>query len=114
MEQNGLMPVLRSIFLMPGAVLIAFTYEKAYALTFSNNIRGPFSIGWWVDPVILGKTPKDVEDYLGVKELFTSDELAFITQPLDFLGFNIYTPAGTNKENSCYQTNEYEGCQEIL
>ena len=99
---------------MPGAVLIAFTYEKAYALTFSNNIRGPFSIGWWVDPVILGKTPKDVEDYLGVKELFTSDELAFITQPLDFLGFNIYTPAGTNKENSCYQTNEYEGCQEIL
>ena len=85
-------------------------YEKAYALTFSNNIRGPFSIGWWVDPVILGKTPKDVEDYLGVKELFTSDELAFITQPLDFLGFNIYTPAGINKENSCYQTNEYEGC----
>ena len=84
-------------------------YDKAYNLTFSNKIKGPFAMGWWCDPVILGKTPKDVEEYLNVEKLFSEDELEQIRQPLDFLGYNVYTPTGEDVEGSFYQSVDYPG-----
>ncbi|MGN0916577.1 MAG: glycoside hydrolase family 1 protein [Succinivibrio sp.] len=83
--------------------------ENARELTFSNSIRGPFSISWWIDPVVLGTVPSDVEEYLG-KKLFTDSELDSLVKPLDFLGFNYYTPGSVNVKNSDYMSNEYIGC----
>ena len=81
----------------------------AYEKTFSNDIKGPFSTGWWIDPVVLGKNPVGLEEYFG-KPLFTYAELLEIKEPLDFLGFNIYITAGHKVGNEPYESNEYIGC----
>ncbi|MCR5537144.1 MAG: family 1 glycosylhydrolase [Succinivibrio sp.] len=91
------------------ADLSAAAIEEARRLTFSNTLQGPFSVGWWIDPVVLGQTPRDVEDYL-CTTLFSPSELELLKQPLDFLGFNLYLAAGFDVEGSAYQSNEYQGC----
>ena len=46
---------------------------------------------WWMDPVYLGKYPesgvKNVEQYMPV---IGAEDMALISQPIDFLGINVY------------------------
>ncbi|MDF2614206.1 MAG: beta-galactosidase [Clostridia bacterium] len=53
-----------------------------------------FSIGWWSDPVMLGAYPKEAAEQFG--ELMPevgADDMALISQPLDYYGQNIYQSA---------------------
>ena len=58
--------------------------QKAYELTISSK-RGCTSTGWWSDPIVLGEIPENM-DFL------TKEDIDIIHQPLDFYGFNVYTP----------------------
>ena len=83
--------------------------EKARNLTFSNKVNGAFSVGWWIDPVILGKNPIGLEEYFQ-KPLFNDKELELVKTPLDFLGFNIYLGTGEQRTGQYYADNESVGC----
>lgn len=67
--------------------------EAAKAYTYSGAARGLFSNGWWLDPILLGKYPKDGIEAMG--EDFPADvikegDMEIISQKLDFLGLNLY------------------------
>ncbi len=82
--------------------------EKARTNTFSNLNQGAFSVGWWIDPVVLGQNPQNLLEYFG-KPLFSDEELSDLKAPLDFLGFNIYFGVGVQSDNPDYESNEYAG-----
>jgi beta-glucosidase len=45
------------------------------------------NVSWWADPAILGKLPP------AMRQAATPEDLAIISQPLDFFGFNCYNTA---------------------
>jgi len=46
---------------------------------------------WWLDPMFFGKYPEETLTTLGKNApKFTDDEMALISQPLDFIGANLY------------------------
>lgn len=46
---------------------------------------------WWADPIILGAYPEDGMEYFGHDApAFTDSEMRTISEPIDFLGANIY------------------------
>lgn len=50
-----------------------------------------WSLTWWSDPIFLGEYPKDVvEKYKDILPEFTKEDMELISQPLDFVGQNIY------------------------
>lgn len=74
------------------ATLSAQDIEAARSNMFATVRKDAWQIGWWLDPVHLGRYPKDGVD------LFGSDmpagwekDLETIHQPLDFFATNIYT-----------------------
>jgi len=50
------------------------------------DIEKGFSMAanWWADPMVLGKAPEYMD------EILTGEELKFISQPLDYFGYNVY------------------------
>lgn len=65
--------------------------EAARAATFAVADRTHWNNAWWTDPVVLGKYPEDGLELFG-KEMpaFPDSDWKDITQPLDFLGLNVY------------------------
>lgn len=58
--------------------------EKARNEMFDIEKGFSMAASWWADPMVLGKAPK----YLN--EILTKEELKFISQPLDYFGYNVY------------------------
>lgn len=63
--------------------------QEAYEKTFERRVSFG-NVNWWADPILLGKLPKGLEEYISKEDLKT------ICQPLDFFGYN------------CYNTSNYE------
>lgn len=62
--------------------------EKTY--TEENTVIGN---SWWMDPIILGKLPNGLKDYVSQRDLKE------ICQPLDFFACNIYCSQNYTKES---------------
>ena len=59
--------------------------EKARSNSFDSN-PGLFSNTMWCDPILLGKLDKRMKGAL------SAEELKIVSQPLDFVGVNVYQP----------------------
>ena len=59
---------------------------EAAEITFSDR-GGIMGMGFWLDPLILNRTPEQLNG------VFQEDELQIITQPMDFIAVNSYFPA---------------------
>lgn len=67
--------------------------EAARKATFSVSAEGwCFSAAWWSDPIFFGKYP-EVEALRDIMPKINSDDMAVISQPLDFYGQNFYQAA---------------------
>jgi len=65
--------------------------ETARQSTFTTDTPASWSDAWWMDPVILGRYPEDGIRANGkAMPKVTRDEMALMSQPLDFLGINVY------------------------
>ena len=54
-----------------------------------------WNVSWWSDPVILGHYPEDGVKLFGkLMPVIGDEDMALISQPLDFLGQNIYNGRG--------------------
>jgi len=58
----------------------------------SNHPAFAFSDAYWLDPIFTGKYPDWVYDYkeINVPQI-TDEDMKLISQPIDFIGMNIYT-----------------------
>ncbi|MDD2970873.1 MAG: GH1 family beta-glucosidase [Lachnospiraceae bacterium] len=93
--------------------------EKARKTSFSISCFGEseflFSNSWWLDPVFLGKYPEDANALLGddmpeVKE----GDMKIISEPLDFIGANIYQSLVPGVGAEAYAQNCYQGCPRTM
>mgnify|MGYP005797248657 FL=1 len=65
--------------------------EACREKTFSADQQQLEGISWWLDPVFLGRYPEDGVEAVGGDMPFISlEDMQIISQPLDFLGVNIY------------------------
>lgn len=67
--------------------------EAAKTYTLSGTSRGIFSNGWWLDPILLGKYPKDGIEFMGKdfpSDMIKEGDMELMNQKLDFLGINLY------------------------
>ncbi len=77
--------------------------EAARAYFFHASARGLWSNSWWLEPVLNGTYPQDGLEYY--KDVFPADiiqdgDMELISQPLDFLGINLYQGNVIRKEDS--------------
>ncbi len=84
--------------------------EEAKKKTFSTHGEVfCFSISYWSDPVFLGHYPQEIyDDYGDMVPEFTEEEWAFVTEPLDFYGTNIYY-SDSDRSGYGYPENRYQG-----
>lgn len=69
--------------------------ETARQSTFGFD-RFAFTMGntWWADPIFLGRFPEEAyEAYPDAMAKVTAEDMALISQPLDFYGVNVYNAA---------------------
>lgn len=67
--------------------------EAARKAAFDAGDRNLWSGSWWFDPVILGKYPEEGIKAFGddfPQKLLRKEDMEIISQPLDFLGVNVY------------------------
>jgi beta-glucosidase len=65
--------------------------EAARQATFDVDVRTTWTNSWWMDPVFLGRYPDSgLRLYGADAPEFSADDLALISQPIDFCGINIY------------------------
>jgi beta-glucosidase len=69
----------------------ALDIEAARHATFDVDVRTTWTNSWWMDPVFLGRYPDSGLRFYGaeVPEV-SAEDLALISQPIDFCGVNIY------------------------
>ena len=70
--------------------------EAARARMFRTDTPSVFNAAWWADPIFLGRYPADgLAFHAAHMPRIGADDLAVISQPIDFFGVNIYsgTPA---------------------
>jgi beta-glucosidase len=66
--------------------------EAARRMMFSVNERNFWNNTWFSDPVVLGRYPEDGLKLFGAAAPeYTAEEMALISQPMDFYGANIYS-----------------------
>ncbi|MDR2675696.1 MAG: family 1 glycosylhydrolase, partial [Opitutaceae bacterium] len=66
--------------------------EAARRDYFSCKQRNFWDLAWWADPVVFGCYPKDGLELLAPDlPRITDADMALISQPIDFLGYNCYT-----------------------
>ena len=87
--------------------------EAARAKSFAVK-PGAFTLGnaWWADPVFLGEFPEAAwQRWPGaMKAVVRQEDLALISQPLDFYGFNVYQATTTRGlPDSVYDEYAYQG-----
>ena len=64
----------------------------AKALYFQSTTEKMWNLAWWADPVVLGKYPEDgLEAYAGKLPKITDEDMALISQPIDYLAYNCYS-----------------------
>lgn len=65
--------------------------EAARKHTFGVTSESAWHLAWWLDPVFLGRYPQDGLELFGdaVPE-YTDEDMALISQPIDFFGMNMY------------------------
>ncbi len=57
----------------------------------SNHDAFLFTDAYWLDPIIMGRYPQWVNDFKAINApVITDEDLALISQPIDFIGMNIY------------------------
>lgn len=92
--------------------------EEARKATFALNPDVPifciacFCISWFCDPILLGDyLPEDKERMGNKLPQFTAAELESISQPLDFMGFNVYQGGGNPfpQNPNTYDRYSYQG-----
>jgi len=65
--------------------------DAARQATFENAGETLFSTTWWLDPVFMGRYPKPgVDARLKDMPAIGPDDMAIISQPIDFCAFNLY------------------------
>lgn len=65
--------------------------EVARARTFFAASRSGWNLSWWLDPIFLGRYPEDGVALFGDEmPSIGPDDFDIITQPIDFLGMNMY------------------------
>ncbi|HBG28537.1 MAG: beta-glucosidase [Planctomycetes bacterium GWF2_41_51] len=65
--------------------------EVAKKETFSVKPLNCYNSSWWIDPVIFGKYPQEGLDAYGFAvPNFNDNDMKIISQPIDYLGLNIY------------------------
>lgn len=67
--------------------------EAARKAAFDAGGKNLWAGSWWFDPVILGKYPEDGVKSFGddfPRKLLCKEDMEIISQPLDFLGVNVY------------------------
>ena len=66
--------------------------EEAKQRTFTvNRYNYIFSIPWWSDPIFFGRYPENAKEIFGdIMVDPTAEEMALISQPIDFYATNIY------------------------
>lgn len=68
--------------------------ERARKNMFDIEAGFSMAANWWADPMVLGKAP----DYLS--DVLTEKELKFISQPLDYFGYNVYFANNYNADSA--------------
>lgn len=71
--------------------------EEARFNTFEHPEK-PFDISWFCDPIFLGKIPETMQKKYGDAILLTDEEMALVSQKLDFFGINKYSSEGTGPD----------------
>ncbi len=75
--------------------------EAARKSYFGVEPDSVWSLALWADPVYLGDYPREAyELFGGSMPKISSDDLSLISQPLDFIGCNIYTGTKVSKETA--------------
>jgi beta-glucosidase len=75
--------------------------DAARAATFEVDPATLWNSSWWMDPVFLGKYPKQGIEAYGINTpKFTDEEMRLISQDLDFCGVNIYTAAAVKADKN--------------
>jgi len=69
----------------------ALDIEAARSATFSITSESAWQLAWWLDPVFLGSYPADGERLYGdAMPSYSPEEMKTISEPVDFLGMNVY------------------------
>ncbi len=75
--------------------------EAARKSYFGVEPDSVWSLALWADPVYLGDYPREAyELFGGSMPKISPDDLSIISQPLDFIGCNIYTGTKVSKETT--------------
>ena len=86
--QVGFAPVLMPR--LPASESEADVAAARYA-TFVVNTRNSWTHSWWLDPVLLGKYPEQgLAFYASASPRMGAGDMRVISEPVDFLGLNIY------------------------
>ena len=67
--------------------------KAARIATLREDTKDLWAVSWWLDPVILGHYPEKGMEAYGKncpEELRNPEDLKLISEPLDFLGINVY------------------------
>ncbi len=77
---------------MPAIPVTKADEETAYNQYFACPIQAFFwQDSYWADPIVFGKYPQELLDAAGdMFPKFTDEDMKLISQPIDFLGQNIY------------------------
>lgn len=92
----------RDKYLLNGRKVIGIALNSDYAYPLDETSEDDkkaaeryleFMLGWFVDPLVFGKYPDSMVEYVGERlPEFTYDEkMLFLDYPVDFLGINHYT-----------------------
>ena len=71
--------------------------KAARIATLREDTKDLWAVSWWLDPVILGHYPEKGMEAYGEncpEELRNPEDLKLISEPLDFLGINVYQSGG--------------------
>lgn len=76
------------------------------------NRQLAFQFGWFMDPVVFGHYPEEMQDYISGGRLptFTPDEVKMVQGSYDYIGLNHYTSsyfrdsgkAGNDWQTDCH------------
>jgi len=104
MAHGAAVQTLRAHCLKPPKIGLAPTGSPAMPATdadieacrkafFRVNSKNVWSVGWWMDPIYLGRYPEDGLALYGsdMDGIVQPGDMELIRQPLDFHGLNIYT-----------------------
>lgn len=96
MAHGAAVKAMRAVCKTPLGVVLnhtpAFAAEVLESDRKAVRIDDGLNVRWYMDPIFRGQYPADILEHLGADApVVETHDLAFIHQPLDFLGINFYT-----------------------